>query len=169
MAKLTARLDAFLSRRGGTWPNYFRRTTWYSIPFVLMYNLISDVVSIHSDASSTFLQSMLIPLGVTGSFLLLAQTAATLGGNKHDESKEAFDSIALNAFAISIYALPVGWILMTCVKLFSNEPNNWTYFMAPFYVPAVIGCIYSVGDIYNSLEAIKQECIRLRLFDAERG
>ena len=165
MPKFKDRVAAFLEKRGGSWSNYLRRQTWYVIPFGLVLNVLSDLTKYNGDSSTPFPESMWIPLAVTGSFLLLSQTAATLASSKDDEMREAYNAIAHHSFSISMYVLPVGWMLVTCWKLIHAEANIWTYLAAPFYTSFAIGCALNFLDIYRSLETIMQACIRLNLFD----
>ena len=165
MPKLKDRIAAFLERRGGSWSSFLRRQTWYVIPLGLAHNVLSDFTKSNAGNPTPFLNSMWIPLAVAGSFLLLSQTAATLASTKNDEMREAYDVIAHHSFSISMYVLPVGWMLVTYWKLFHAEANAWTYIAAVCYAPFAVGCTLNFLDIQSSLETIMQACIRLKLFD----
>ena len=169
MPKFKDSVAAFLERRGGSWSNYLRRQTWYVIPFGLVLNVLSDFTKYNGGSHTPFPESMWIPLTVAGSFLLLSQTAATLASTKDDERREAYNVIAHHSFSISMYVLPVGWMLVTYWKLFHAEVNAWTYIVAVCYAPFAVGCTFNYLDIQSSLETIMQACIRLRLFDKEKA
>lgn len=168
MPRFKDKVVAHLERRGGSWSNYLRRITWYVIPFGLVHNVLNDFMKSNAGSPTTFLSSMWIPLAVAGSFLLLCQTAASLASTMRADMREAYEVIAHHSFSISMYVLPVGWMLVTCLNLFHAEPNSWTYVTAVCYAFFAVGCVFNILDNIHSLETIMQACIRLRLFDKEK-
>jgi len=165
---LKRNITTYLERRGGSWPNFLRRISWYMIPTGLALNVARDLGKFLSDGITPFLSSMFVPLAVSGSFLLLAQTAASIASIKRDETSETFGCIASNSFSVSLYILPIGWIVVTYWNLLNAEHSSWwSYFIAVLYLPSLVGCILNYLDMNRSLEEIMQACIRLRIFNKQ--